>query len=197
MNRTNSVFLKVFLVAAIAALTSFTFKDPEYKIDSQKSKITWVGKKVTGQHAGTINLSEGSFTSKGKKITAGSFKIDMTSLKDEAANQRLEAHLKNDDFFATDKHPTATFVTSTIESTGGDQYKVKGNLTIKGITNEIEFPATIQITKDQVTAKAKILVDRTKFDIKFRSGNFFENLGDKAIEDNFELNVDLVGTASR
>ena len=117
----------------------------------------------------------------------------MTSLKDAAANARLETHLKSDNFFSTEKFPKTTFVTSNIESKGGDQYIVKGTLTIKGITNEIEFPATIQISNDQLSAKAKILVDRTKFDIKFRSGNFFENLGDKVIEDNFELNVELVG----
>jgi len=183
----------VLLITAITTLSSFILKDPEFKIDAQKSKITWVGKKVTGQHNGTVNLSEGSFTSKGKNITGGSFTIDMTSLKDAEASARLETHLKSDDFFSSEKFPKSTFVISTIESKGSDQYVVKGNLTIKGITNEIEFPATIRITKDQLTATAKILVDRTKFDIKFRSGNFFENLGDKAIEDNFELNVDLVG----
>jgi polyisoprenoid-binding protein YceI len=183
----------VFLVAAIAVMMAFNFKDREFKIDNQKSKITWVGRKVTGQHAGTINLSDGKFTSNGKKITGGSFTIDMTSLKDGESNARLEGHLKSDDFFSTDKFPQATFVVSSLESKGGDQYVVRGNLTIKGITQGIEFPATIQLSGGQVTAKAKILVDRTKFDIKFRSGNFFENLGDKAIEDNFELNVDLVG----
>jgi polyisoprenoid-binding protein YceI len=186
----------VFTLAAIVAMMSFSLKDREYKIDNQKSKITWVGKKVTGQHVGTINLSEGKVTADGKKITGGSFTIDMTSLKDEEANARLEGHLRSDDFFSTDKHPTATFVTTKLESRGGDQYLVKGKLTIKGITNEVEFPATIQIAGGQVTAKAKIVVDRTKFDIKFRSGNFFENLGDKAIEDNFELNVELVGSGN-
>jgi polyisoprenoid-binding protein YceI len=184
----------VFVVAAIATLMSFTVKDHEYKIDNQKSKITWTGKKVTGQHTGTINLAEGNFTLKGNKIAGGSFTIDMTSLKDEEGNQKLEGHLKSDDFFSTEKNPTASFVISKFESKGGDQYIVKGNLTIKGITNEIEFPATVQISKGQLNAKAKILVDRTKFDIKFRSGNFFQNLGDKAIDDNFELNVDLVGS---
>jgi len=187
--------IALFLVAI--TLSAFTPKDSGFKIDAQKSKITWLGKKVTGKHAGTINLSEGTLITKGKKITGGSFAIDMTSLKDEDGSQRLEAHLKSDDFFSTEKFPKATFVITEIKSTGGDQYTVKGNLTIKGITNPIEFPSTIQQTKDQVTAKARILVDRTKFDIKFRSGNFFENLGDKAIEDNFELNVELVGSASK
>jgi len=187
----------VLLIVITASLTAFTLKDVAYKIDNQKSKITWVGKKVTGQHAGTITLSEGTLTSNGKKINGGSFTIDMTSIKDEAANARLEGHLKSDDFFSTEKHPKATFVISSVESKGGDQYAVKGKLTIKGITNEIEFMSTIQIANDQVSAKAKIIVDRTKYDIKFRSGNFFENLGDKAIEDNFELNVDLVGSVAR
>jgi polyisoprenoid-binding protein YceI len=186
----------LFFSAAVALLFAFTLKDPGFKIDNEKSKITWVGKKVTGQHNGTINLSEGNFTTKGKKITGGTFTIDMTSLKDADASARLEGHLKSDDFFSTEKFPTATFVTSKIESKGGDQYAVKGNLTIKGISNEIEFPATIQIANGQLNAKAKIVVDRTKYDIKYRSGNFFENLGDKAIEDNFELNVELVGNAT-
>ena len=186
----------LFVTIALVALMSFTVKDTAYKIDPQKSKITWIGKKVTGQHIGTINLAEGNFTLKGNKVAGGSFTIDMTSIKDEERNERLEGHLKSDDFFSTDKNPTARFVISKIESKDGGQYVVKGNLTIKGITNEIEFPATIQISNGQISAKAKILVDRTKFDIKFRSGNFFENLGDKAIEDNFELNVDLVGSPS-
>jgi polyisoprenoid-binding protein YceI len=186
----------VLLIAIATSLTAFTLKDTGYKIDSQKSKITWVGKKVTGQHAGTINLSEGTLITKGNKITGGSFAIDMTSLKDEGANTRLEDHLKSDDFFSIAKHPKATFVISNIESKGGDQYAVKGKLTIKGITNDVEFQSTIQIANDQISAKAKIIVDRTKFDIKFRSGNFFENLGDKAIEDKFELNVELVGSVA-
>lgn len=183
----------VLVLVAIVTLTAFVAKESGYTIDPQKSKITWVGKKVTGQHNGTVNLSEGTLITKGKKITGGSFTIDMTSLKDADGSERLEKHLKNDDFFSSDKHPKATFVITTLESKGSNQYAVKGNLTIKGITNAIEFPATITTSKDQVTASAKILVDRTKFDIKYRSGNFFENLGDKAIEDNFELNVELVG----
>jgi polyisoprenoid-binding protein YceI len=185
--------LSVLFIAAVV-FSAFTFKGPGFKIDTTKSKVTWVGKKVTGQHNGTVNLADGVFTMKGKKLTGGAFTIDMTSLKDADANARLENHLKSDDFFSTEKFPKATFVASTLESKGDNQYTVKGDLTIKGITNPIEFPATIQIANGQIIASAKILVDRTKFDIKFRSGNFFENLGDKAIEDNFELNVELVGS---
>ena len=188
--------LKTGLLLVVAVtFASFTFKSTTYKIDSQKSKITWLGKKVTGQHNGTITLSEGSITTSGKKITGGTFTVDMTTLKDADGSARLENHLRSDDFFSTEKFPTATFVTSKIESKGGDQYLVKGNLTIKGITNEVEFPATINVSKGEVRATAKVLVDRTKYDIKYRSGNFFQNLGDKVIEDNFELNVELIGNS--
>jgi len=183
-----------FLLAVVATTTfmSFDVKEDVYRIDAEKSKLTWVGKKVTGQHSGGITLAEGSFTVKSKKVTGGSFVIDMTTITDVDKNERLVGHLKSDDFFSTEKNPKANFVITKITPLEKDQYTVKGNLTIKGITNEIEFAATIQPSGKQVTAKAKILVDRTKFDIKFRSGNFFENLGDKAIEDNFELNVELV-----
>ena len=186
----KSIKLLLAIVAA-ATVMSFNLKDDVYKIDAEKSKLTWLGKKVTGQHNGTINIAEGSLSVKSKKVTGGSFVIDMTSITDVDKNERLVGHLKSDDFFSSEKHPKASFVITSIALVEKEQYTVKGNLTIKGITNEIEFPATIQLGK-QVTAKAKILVDRTKFDIKFRSGNFFENLGDKAIEDNFELNVELV-----
>ena len=190
MNLTKSL-----LIMVVAATTlSFTVKKEDgYKVDIEKSKLTWVGKKVTGSHTGAINIAEGSFVTNGKKVTGGSFAIDMTSITDVDKNERLVGHLKSDDFFSIEKNPKATFVITTI--TGDkDQYTVKGNLTIKGITNEVEFPATIQTVGNELIAKAKILVDRTKFDIKFRSGNFFENLGDKAIEDNFELNVELVAS---
>ena len=185
--------LITFLLATVAAATTMSFiaKDDVYKIDAEKSKLTWIGKKVTGSHTGGITIAEGSLQVKSKKVTGGTFIIDMTSITDIDKNERLVGHLKSDDFFSTEKNPKASFVITSV--TGDkDQYTVKGNLTIKGITNEVEFPATIQTAGKQITAKAKILVDRTKFDIKFRSGNFFENLGDKAIEDNFELNLELV-----
>jgi len=194
MKKLNKFML---MVVAVGAMMSFTLKDGEYKVDAAKSKLTWVGKKVTGEHTGTINIAEGTLTTKSKKVTGGSFVIDMTSLKNTdvtnpGSNERLVGHLKSDDFFSVEKHPKATFVITKLTGGEKDQYTVKGNLTIKGITNEVEFPAQIQTSNGQILAKAKIVVDRTKFDIKYRSGNFFENLGDKAISDEFELNVELI-----
>jgi polyisoprenoid-binding protein YceI len=178
-------------------LSAFTFTTTEYKVDINQSKVIWTGKKVTGEHTGNITLSEGKLITDGKTVTGGSFSIDMatitcTDLTDAGYNSKLIGHLKSDDFFSTEKHPKSTFTITNVTSKEKDQYSVKGNLTIKGITKELEFPATIQTVGNQVKATAKILVDRTKYDIKYGSGSFFDNLGDKTINDEFELNVTLV-----
>lgn len=191
---------KTTLIALFLGLFAFAFtvvKETVYQVDPQQSKVTWVGRKVTGEHAGTIDLSSGKLIWNGEKLTGGSFEIDMasianTDITDQEYNQKLVGHLKSDDFFATDKHPKATFVITKVTPLANNQFQVKGDLTIKGITKEVQFPATIQATEDQLSAKANIVVDRTLYDIRYGSGSFFDNLGDKAIDNNFELNVELV-----
>jgi polyisoprenoid-binding protein YceI len=190
----NGLFIAVIFAFLAMAFTAGT---TEYKVDAKQSKVVWLGKKVTGEHTGGINIADGKLISDGKTFTGGSFTIDMasmtcTDLADAGYNEKFVGHLKSDDFFSTAKFPKSNFVITKITSTGKDQYNVKGNLTIKGITNEIEFPATIQTVGKQIKANAKIVVNRTKYDIKYGSGSFFDNLGDKAINDDFELNVDLV-----
>lgn len=194
----------ILLSASVAVLSmGFTPKTPkatEYKADKQQSKISWLGKKVTGEHNGSINLADGKLTTKGNAITGGIFTIDMTSitnadLTDAGYNQKLVGHLKSDDFFSTEKYPTSTLVLTKVTPTGKNQYKVNGDLTIKGIKKPIEFPATITLDGNQLRGKAKLVIDRTKYDIKYGSGSFFDNLGDKAINNDFELNIDLVAKA--
>ncbi|MES2732719.1 MAG: YceI family protein [Bacteroidota bacterium] len=168
-----------------------------YKVDPKKSNIVWTGKKVTGEHQGTIAVSNGTLSAKDKTLTGGSFEFDVnsitvTDIKDQAQNAKLVGHLKNDDFFAAAKYPKANFIITSATPKGGNNYDIKGKLTIKGITNEVAFPAIVTSDANNLTAKAKITVDRTKYDIKFHSANFFENLGDKAIADNFDLDVTLV-----
>jgi polyisoprenoid-binding protein YceI len=188
--------LLLLFVTALAVM-SFTIAPSVYNVDKAKSKITWKGSKVVGEHSGTIDILNASFTSEGKKITGGSFEIDMTSIKntditDAGYNANLVGHLKSEDFFSVVKFPKSTFLITKLTSKGKNEFLVNGKLTIKGITNDLEFPATIVINGDQITANAKITVDRTKFDIKYGSGSFFDNLGDKAISNNFELDVQLV-----
>ncbi len=191
-------------VLALLALASFAFTQPQatvtYKVDTQKSTIVWKAKKVTGEHYGNVTLTSGTLTADNGKLKGGSFESDLrtltvTDLKDQEYNQKLVNHLKGDDFFAVDKHPKSTFTITSVTHQSDRQVQVKGKLTIKGITQEVSFPATVKAEKSQLTANAKIPVDRTKFDIKFRSTNFFENLGDKAIHNDFELDVNLVANA--
>jgi polyisoprenoid-binding protein YceI len=176
------------LVIALSTLATAQTK----KVDVSKSEINWVGKKVTGQHSGIIKLKEGALVFDGNKLTGGTFTVDMTSitvtdLKAGDGKEDLEGHLKADDFFGSANFPTATLVFKTIATKGNDLYTVTADLTIKGKTNLITF----DITAKGNTATTTLKVDRTKYDIKYKSGSFFDGLGNKAIYDDFELKVDL------
>jgi len=173
---------------------------PVYKVNPKESSLSWKGKKVTGEHTGNINLASGALVWDGKTLKGGNFDIDVTSititdLTDAGSNAKLLGHLKSDDFFGVEKFPKASFVITSVTAKEDHNYAVKGKLTIKGITNDVEFPAQVKAEGKKISATAKIIVDRTKYNIKFRSANFFENLGDKAIEDDFELDVKLVASS--
>lgn len=191
----------LFLLTLISFLAfSFAFPDKKsansYNIDPAISTIVWVGKKVTGEHTGNIKVSKGSLVFDGKNIKSANVEIDMTSisctdLTDPGYNGKLVGHLKNDVFFGTDKFPKATFVLTKATPKGNNHFDVVGNLTIKNITHEVKFPATIKSEGNKVTATGKVVVDRTKYGIKYGSGSFFDNLGDKAIDNEFTLDLNL------
>ncbi len=175
-------------------------KETTYKVDTQQSKLRWTGKKVTGEHTGLVPISGGTvlLTDNGR-LKGGTFEISLkdltvTDLTDPDYNAKLVGHLKNDDFFAVEKYPTAQFAITSVAPTGDGNYDVTGKLTIKGITNDVKFPAQVKTEPGKLMATGKVTVDRTKYNIKFRSKNFFENLGDKAINDDFTLDVTLVAT---
>ncbi|WP_413997794.1 YceI family protein [Flavobacterium sp. W1B] len=183
--------LKAIALALVVVLSTASVTAQSKKIDVAQSTINWVGKKVTGQHNGTVNFKEGALVFKGKKLTGGAFTVDMTSLtatdlKGEYQG-KLNGHLKADDFFGTDKFPTSTIVFKTIKVKAKDVYTVTADLTIKGITKPVNFDITVSGN----TATTTFNVDRTKYDIKYGSKSFFDSLGDKAISDEFELAVSL------
>lgn len=183
-----------------AKTASSTRKAVTYQVDKSLSKLNWVGKKVTGQHTGTINVSDGKLDIDNNVLKGGSFSLDtrsiaVTDIKDAGGNAKLLGHLKSEDFFGVEKFPAANFVITKVTPKGGSNYDVTGNLTIKGITNAITFPATVAVAGNKVTAKAAIKVDRTKYNIKYGSKSFFEGIGDKAIYDDFDLDVELVASA--
>ena len=161
------------------------------KIDAATSTIEWLAKKVTGQHNGTVNFKDGAIVFKGKKLTGGSFTVDMPSLTATDLQGewqgKLNGHLKSEDFFGTEKFPTATLVFKKIATKSANLYTVTADLTIKGITQ----PVTFDLTVNGNSATTAFKVDRTKYDIKYNSKSFFESIGDKAIYDEFELTVAL------
>ena len=161
------------------------------KVDVSKSTINWLAKKVTGQHSGTVNLKEGALVLKGAKLAGGNFTVDMTSMTSTDLTgeylAKLNGHLKSDDFFGVEKFPTATLVFKKIATKPNGVYTVTGDLTIKGITKPITFDMTTTANK----ATATLVVDRTKYDIRYGSKTFFDSIGDKAIDNEFELKVAL------
>jgi polyisoprenoid-binding protein YceI len=170
-----------------------------YNIDPAASKVEWIGKKVTGQHNGTVNVASGELNVSNNELEAGKINLDMNSitvldLTDAESNGKLTGHLKSDDFFSVEKNPTATFEITNVEKVSddkGNNYKIDGNLTIKGITKNISFPANVSINDQTITAKADFDIDRTQWDIKYGSGKFFEGLGDKMIDDNFNIKFNI------
>lgn len=186
-----------FISAGSVTKLELSEKAISFKVDPGQSKLTWLAKKVTGEHAGTIQVRSGSLDVDNNVLKGGSFELDtktitVTDIEDKENNAKLLGHLKSDDFFAVEKFGTAKFVITSAQSKGSGLYQIKGNLTIKGITNEVTFPANVTVDNNKLVAKAKIKVDRTKYDIKFRSKSFFENLGDKTIYDDFDLDIQLV-----
>ena len=167
------------------------------KVKTDQSTISWTGKKVTGKHHGIVNIKEGSLSLNDKGVlTGGNFIIDMPTITvlDLEGNGKanLEKHLKSDDFFGVETFPTASLNVKNAKATGNNTYDVTADLTIKGITHEITFPASVSVEGKEATAKAEIKIDRSLFDVRYGSGKFFENLGDKTIYDEFELQVTLV-----
>lgn len=199
----KTVFMSVIAASAISLLAFTTPKEKtatDYTVDTKATTASWLGKKVTGQHNGKIQLAKGSVVANNGAITGGTIEIDMTSitcedLTDKEWNDKLVGHLKADDFFGVDKFPTAKFEITKVAAKKDNDADVTGKLTIKGITEEVTFPAKIKLDEKTLVVIAKITVDRTKFGIKYGSANFFEGIGDKAIDNNFELDVNVVAKA--
>jgi polyisoprenoid-binding protein YceI len=200
--KTRQFLAGLVAVAVMVSASAFVGpgkKSTTYKVDAQKSILNWNGKKVTGEHSGTIKVSEGVLMVDGGKLSGGTFTFDMnsivdTDLTDPGYNAKFIGHMKSEDFFNTAKFPTSTFKVTKVTPKGGDVYDITGNMTIKGITNAVTFPATVKMAGNTVTADGKATLDRTKYDIRYGSKSFFENIGDKAIYDDFTVEIKLVAS---
>jgi len=171
-----------------------------FKVNTENSTIEWVGRKVTGAHNGTIGIKDGNFTFGEGSSMSGKLVIDTRSIKildieDAETNAQFANHLASDDFFNSEHFPEAHFEITHAEPGDENLYYAKGDLTIKGITHPIDTSLQIVKTDNMAVLKTKIIVDRTKFNIRFRSSNFFTNLGDTLIYNNFDLNIHLIAEA--
>ena len=179
-------------VVALQAQTAFN-------VNTSSSVVVWTGYKVTGKHTGTVKIKIGTLQFTDGMLTAGNFELDMTTVKDTDLEgewaAKLEGHLKSDDFLGVEQHPTSTLtVTRAIPQDSKGNYKVIGNLTIKGITKEIKFFANVQENKGGISATGKLTIDRSEYNMRYGSGSFFDGLGDKTIYDEFDLEVSLVAS---
>ncbi len=195
------LFLFLFpFMAAVAVPTMVFLHVDTYKVNTVDSRINWEAEKVTGKHNGSVALATGEITNNHGQL-GGSFSFNMKSIEviDLSGDKKskLEGHLKSEDFFSVEKFPTCNFeITSVLPlkdvTTDGPNFNVTGKLTIKGISNEITFPAVINFDTNKMTAKADIKVDRTKYNIRYGSKTFFGDIGDKAIYDEFIIKLNIV-----
>ncbi|BFP39722.1 YceI family protein [Flavobacteriaceae bacterium GF1] len=186
---------KNILTLALTLVFGTAFANPvdgeKKEVKTESSTVTWKAYKVTGSHTGTIALKSGALMFDEGKLTGGEFTVDMTTINTTDLTgdykQKLDGHLHSDDFFSTASNPTSSLKFTKVEASGKNSYKVTGDLTIKGITKPVTFDVSVYGSKATATMK----IDRAQYNVKYGSGSFFDNLGDKTIYDEFDLVVDL------
>ncbi len=189
-----NTFFTLTLFFAIASFSNLVAEN--FNVVKAETKMKWTGTKAVGEHWGSLSLKSGKLAIEGNSIKSGEFIIDMSSLSVDDMEpgewrDKLVKHLSDDDFFSIKKHPTAKFVITKVTESYGN-IAVTGDLTIKGKTHPVTFATTLKVVGNTATMDAKITVNRIKYGIKYSSGSFFENLGDKLIHDNFTIDLKLV-----
>jgi polyisoprenoid-binding protein YceI len=170
----------------------------KFNIQQSGSIVNWTGKKVLGLHTGSIDVAEGYVNVSKGNVTDGEIQIDMTTIvitdiEDKKTKKDFHDHLLTDDFFSVDKFKRATLQITGSKSTGNNKQEISGKLTIKDITHPITFEATTEIFTDSLHSLGEMIIDRTLYNIRYGSGKFIDNLGDKLIYDDFVLQFKLIG----
>ena len=181
--------------STLANSSSLHVGDEKYiMIDTAESVVTWKGSNSFGSHTGYIYISKGELMIENGQLMGGTVEVDMNTIEDEdhAKSNGLIDHLKNPDFFDIKKFPFTTIVISRVTTGNAKHIEVTGNLTIKGITHAVTFPAEMEVKGGVVKANGKLTIDRTDWDIRYKSGKFYDNLADNTISDSIEFNVKIV-----
>ncbi|HRH70721.1 MAG TPA: YceI family protein [Flavobacteriales bacterium] len=170
-------------------------------IDPPASKVLWTATKMTGDHTGGVPVKSGAIDLSDTDLKSARITMDMTGItcldvEDAGTNAKFVAHLKGADFFDVEKNTEASFTTTAVEkitdaAPGKPNYRVTGDLTIKGITQPNTFDCLFWMDGRTARAAANFTFDRAKYDIKYRSGTFFPEIGDKAISDTVSLTFDV------
>jgi polyisoprenoid-binding protein YceI len=184
--------------AIVIAFTAFANEGngekTAFTVDTKASKVYWTGKKVSGEHTGYLSIGSGTVYVEGDKVVSANIEMEMNTIEVTDLTgewkDKLVGHLKSDDFFSVEKHPKASFKITSVKSAGSEQ-QIDGDLTIKGITHKISFPAKVSVHDGGVKAEGTASIDRTKWNIKYGSGQFFSDLGDRMISDEFEIRFEL------
>ena len=191
----------ILLSVLLSIVTLFAFATNPHiekvRVNTKSSTVKWIGSKVASSHEGNVNIAKGVLSINHGTLVGGEIAIDMNSIscsdiESESKNKYLVDHLKDEDFFNTKDFPVATIKIMRAYKEKGNMYEILANLTIKGITHPISFKADIAIDGVNFLAKATIKIDRTKWGIKYGSGSFFDNLGDKMILDEIQFDVYLL-----
>lgn len=170
------------------------------QVDLENSQIKWIGRKVTGEHAGSLNLSEGWVVMEKDTVLGGKFVFDIasitnTDIESPEWKQKLEDHLKTEDFFHVDSFPYAILEINgsqlLIVENSKKSLQILADLTIRGITHQIVFPFDLTKSQNNYIAEGSLDIDRTLYNIQYKSGKFFEELGDKLIYDDFTVQFNI------
>ena len=169
----------------------------EYQIDKTKSVVRWIGRTPVKFHDGTIDIQEGNFSVDDNGILNGNIIIDMESINctdlSGGGKKSLEEHLMNDDFFSVNKFKTSKINISSEMKPNNGLIDFKGSLEIKNISNPISFKSSINKTPEgKYTASSKLTFDRSMYNVKYKSKSFFDDLGDKFINDDIEIELEII-----
>jgi len=182
--------------ASTSSLSLHIGNEKYFTIDSKESVVTWKGAMQIGSnsHAGYVDISKGELRIENGQLIEGTVEVDMNTIKDEKhqTDSGLIKHLKDPDFFDVKNFPISTIVLVKAVPINGDNMKVKGDLTIKGITHPVTFPGKIEVKDGVVKMNGKLIIDRTKWDIRYKSGKFYDNLANEAISDSIEFNIKII-----
>ena len=186
----KKVIISFFCLAPLIAGDAKT-----YTVDVNQTSLRWKGMKVTGSHWGYVTMAEGLVIINGKNIIAGEFSVDLNSMTEEEMGDspwkiKLLNHLKSDDFFDVTNHPVVRFKLTRATFNQG-AFKFKGDMTIRGITHPVEFPAVVRFSDQGPSATGQIVIDRTNYNMKYRSGKYFPDVGDKMIYDEFTIDFSV------